>query len=69
MLGFFTDLKEKLSEDLGDFSEKLLQIIIKIRNQAKLDKNWALSDMIRDELLQEGIQLLDTKDGTKWEIK
>ncbi|MBI9031272.1 cysteine--tRNA ligase [bacterium] len=69
VLGFFSDLEGKLSNDLGDFSEKLLKIIINLRNQAKIDKNWALSDMIRVELLKEGIQLLDTKDGTKWEIK
>jgi len=69
VLGFFNDLEDKLSNDLGDLSEKLLKILIKVRNQSKKEKNWALSDLIRDELLKENIQLLDTKDGTKWEKK
>ena len=69
VLGFFKDIKSKISNDLGDLSEKLLKILIDVRNQAKQDKNWALSDKIRDNLLKEGIQLLDTKDGTKWEKK
>ncbi len=69
VLGFFQDLAAKLSNDLGDLSSKLLSILIDIRNSAKENKNWALSDKIRDELLKEGIQLLDTKDGTKWEKK
>lgn len=69
VLGFFNDLEAKLSNDLGDLSEKLLKILINVRNQAKESKNWALSDQIRDQLLALGIQLLDTKDGTKWEKK
>lgn len=45
-------------------------IITKIeeRNQAKLDKNYALSDSIRDELLQKGIRLIDSREGTSYEI-
>lgn len=69
VLGFFSNVEERLSNDLGDLSEKLLSILIDIRNEAKKDKNWSLSDKIRDDLLKEGIQLLDTKDGTKWEKK
>ncbi len=69
VLGFFKDLKAQLSNDLGELSEKLLKVLIDLRNNAKQDKNWSLSDQIRDELLKVGIQLLDTKDGTKWEKK
>lgn len=69
VLGFFKEIEATLSNDLGDLSEKLLNIIIDVRNSAKAEKNWALTDKIRDALLKEGIQLLDTKDGTKWEKK
>ncbi len=69
VLGFFQEIESKLSNDLGALSEKLLTILINIRDEAKANKNWVLSDKIRDSLLQEGIQLLDTKDGTKWEKK
>jgi cysteinyl-tRNA synthetase len=41
---------------------------IKEREQARLQKNYALADNIRDDLLAQGIVLEDTKDGIKWKI-
>ena len=41
---------------------------IEERNTAKKEKNFSLADSIRDELLSSGIKLIDTKDGTKYEI-
>lgn len=69
VLGFFKNLEEKLADDLGSLAEKLLKLLIDVRTEAKESKNWQLSDMIRDGLQKEGIQLLDTKEGTKWEKK
>lgn len=40
---------------------------INIRNKAKIEKNYELSDKIRDELSKKGVSLLDTKDGVIWE--
>ena len=39
-----------------------------MRKAARDNKDWALSDQIRDELLQLGIQLKDGKDGTTFSI-
>ena len=36
------------------------------RNQARLDRDFALSDKIRDELLSNNIVLEDSKNGTIW---
>jgi cysteinyl-tRNA synthetase len=41
---------------------------ISARNAARAAKNWAESDRIRDELAAMGIKLIDTKDGTRWEV-
>ena len=38
------------------------------RNLAKAQKDYALADSIRDELLSLGIKLIDTKDGTVYEV-
>ncbi len=46
--------------------DKTIQLLIDIRNQARADKNWALSDKVRDELAKFGIQLKDGKDGTTY---
>jgi cysteinyl-tRNA synthetase len=50
-----------------DGSEKLsdaVEVLIKMRAEARANKDFALSDKIRDELLAVGIQLKDGKDGT-----
>jgi len=44
----------------------VVQVLIGLREQARADKNWALSDQIRDDLAAQGIQLKDGKDGTSY---
>lgn len=61
----------KSSSETSDNSDKidsLMQMIIKIRNRARMDKNWSLSDQIRDELDAAGIHLKDGKDGTEYSL-
>jgi cysteinyl-tRNA synthetase len=41
----------------------VIQVLINLRKKARMDKNFALSDKIRDELKQIGVQLMDGKDG------
>ena len=38
------------------------------RIEAKKNKDFILADKIRDELASKGIKLIDTKDGTTYEI-
>jgi cysteinyl-tRNA synthetase len=51
---------EKLTDDL-------MNIIIKLRQDAKENKDWSASDKIRNELNKIGISLKDKKDGVDWE--
>ena len=53
----------------GALENKLIELLINLRNQAKKEKNYSLSDQIRDELNQLGIQLQDLKDKTIFKIK
>lgn len=39
------------------------------REQARADKNFELSDAIRDELSGKGVVIEDTKDGTTWHVE
>ncbi|WP_299125322.1 cysteine--tRNA ligase [uncultured Winogradskyella sp.] len=41
-----------------------VEILINLRKEARLNKDFALSDKIRDELAEAGIQLNDSRDGT-----
>jgi cysteinyl-tRNA synthetase len=43
-----------------------VKILINIRNQARKEKNFKLSDQIRNQLIDVGIQLNDSKDGTNF---
>jgi len=43
-----------------------IDALINERTQAKVDKNFARADEIRDELKAQGIEIEDTRDGTKW---
>ena len=62
-LGLFdVSLKE------ASVSEEFILDKISLRNKAKADKDYTLADSIRDELLSLGIKLIDTKDGTKYEV-
>ena len=58
-------------EETGKTSEALTEVmnmILDIRHKAKLEKNFALSDQIRDQLLAAGIQVKDSKEGSTWKL-
>ena len=55
---------EEIDEDL----EKKIEEKILERNEAKKNKDYNLADKIRDELLEKGIALKDTREGTTYEI-
>ncbi len=46
----------------------VVEMLIEMRNEARANKNWALSDEIRDKLLALGIQLKDSKEGTSYTL-
>ncbi len=61
--------KSASSEGDNQSFDKVIQILIDIRNKARAEKNWALTDQVRDELAKYGIQLKDGKDGTTYSFK
>ena len=67
----FDVLGIKNEKSSGDTSEKLdgvVEMLIGMRENARANKNWALSDEIRDKLLALGIQLKDGKEGTSFSV-
>ena len=61
-------LKDNTKEIDSDLEKYILDMIAK-RNDAKKEKNYALADEIRNELLEKGIMIKDTREGTTYEIK
>ena len=49
-----------------ELANKLMDLIINIRQDARKEKNWALADKIRDELKEAGVILEDTPNGVRW---
>ncbi len=49
--------------------KEAVEKIISIRKAARDNKDWAKSDLIRDELDKCGILLKDSKEGTTWQVK
>lgn len=56
---------EKDNQDDG-MVDKLMQIIIDIRQDARKNKNWATADAIRDKLKEIGLVIEDTPHGVRW---
>ncbi|WP_428225416.1 cysteine--tRNA ligase [Flavobacterium sp.] len=57
------------AQSASNHSEKLdgvIEMLIEMRKEARANKNWAMSDQIRDQLLAIGIQLKDGKEGTSF---
>ena len=65
---FLEELKSKHLKILG-ISAKHIEEIILQRINAKSEKDYELADKLRNVLLEEGIILNDSKDGTSWDIK
>lgn len=65
---FVFDILGLKDDQLGDADnmDDLMQIIIDLRNDAKQNKDFVMSDRIREQLTAIGIQLKDSKDGTLW---
>ncbi len=62
-------LKAESSGSQNDLSESLMNSILAIRQRAKENKDFATSDMIRDELKKLNIIIKDTKDGSVWSVE
>ena len=47
-------------------AEPFIKLLIELRTEARAQKNWALSDRVRDGLKALGVTLEDSKEGTSW---
>jgi len=68
VLGFFQDVAAKLSKALDPDKLKQIEELVRQRDLARQNKDWAASDRLRDELIAMGLEVRDTKDGTVWKL-
>lgn len=67
VLGLFED-REMGKNDAG-LSDKLMEIIISLRQDARARKDWGTADAIRNKLNEVSIVLEDTPQGVRWKQK
>ena len=65
---FIIEMKSKYLDNL-EIDKSTIEEKIKERAGAKKDKNFEMADKIRAELDSKGIILMDTVEGTKWDVK
>ena len=73
---FAMDLLKELGDPIGIMQNPLggtleaeVEALIEERQKARKEKNFALSDKIRDELAAKGIVLEDTPQGVRWSLR
>jgi cysteinyl-tRNA synthetase len=54
------------SSKYSEVLDKVMDLVLEIRAKAKHEKNFALSDAIRDKLAGAGVQIKDGKEGSSW---
>jgi cysteinyl-tRNA synthetase len=61
-------LKDEAADNEGspELLDGLMEMIIDFRKEVREQKNWAKSDLIRDKLLELGVQIKDGKEGASW---
>ena len=64
-------LKQEQTADSGtsEILKGTVELLIKLRNEAKANKDWTTSDKIRNELNELGIEMKDTKERVEWKLK
>jgi cysteinyl-tRNA synthetase len=73
---FINDIFAVDSDVEGDISgnqdksllDGLMHLIIQMRNDARLRKDWGTADLIRDALKENKVELKDGKDGSSWQV-
>ncbi len=64
VLGF---REEEQVNGADNIDAQLIELLLRLRKEAKSNNDYALSDKIRDELAELKIQIKDSREGTTWE--
>ncbi|MCR4560774.1 MAG: cysteine--tRNA ligase [Bacteroidales bacterium] len=59
---------ETAKSDNSEVIGNLVDMIQQLRKNAKQEKNYALSDKLREDLNRAGVKIKDTKDGYEWSL-
>jgi len=63
VLGLDLESSDRSAGDAGPF----IDLLVQVRDRLRAEKQWALSDLIRDRLAEKGITIADGPQGTTWQ--
>jgi cysteinyl-tRNA synthetase len=69
VMGLFTETPTKSNKIENSKMDDVMAIMIEVRNSLRKAKQFEQADLIRDRLKENEINLLDSPEGTKWQIK
>ena len=67
ILGIRPEGADNAADALAPYRQAV-DLLLQIRSEAKAKKDWATSDLIRNQLAAIGFNVKDTKDGVEWSI-
>ena len=65
LLVFGVDTEKLCAQSAGSNDDEIEELV-KQRDEARANKDWATSDKLRDQLKEMGITIQDTPQGTRW---
>ncbi|EEJ71152.1 cys-tRNA synthetase [Lactobacillus ultunensis DSM 16047] len=65
LLIFGVDTNKLCAQNTGSNDDEI-EALVKKRDEARANKDWATSDQLRDQLKEMGITIQDTPQGTRW---
>lgn len=69
VLGLFIHPPQRDADADDALSGQLMQLLIELRAEARKNKDYAMSDRIRDGLNEIGVTIEDRKEGTTWRVE
>jgi cysteinyl-tRNA synthetase len=63
VLGLDLELHDASAGDAAPF----IDLLVQVRDQLRAEKQWTLSDLIRDQLAEKGITIADGPQGSTWQ--
>ncbi len=67
-MGLFEVTQEIVGQE-KEIMDEIIKLLIEIRKKLRDEKNYKLSDYIRDKLGELGVKLEDTKEGATWKFE
>jgi cysteinyl-tRNA synthetase len=68
-VGLYSIDEQSSPAEFQDHSQAFITLLLSLRDLMRAEKNYKVSDLIRDKLAQLGVVLTDTTNGTSWKLK